>query len=90
LKVSRLAKLDQPARLELRLPEELAGQLKAEPMIVAVGSQQAVMRITPAAALRGLYSFTIRATALQDGKYLAVSEASVTVEFVPTALAPRK
>jgi hypothetical protein len=90
LKVSRLAKLDQPARLELRLPEELAGQLKAEPMIVAVGSEQAVMRITPAAALRGLYLFTIRATALQDGKYLAVSEAGVTVEFVPTAQAPRK
>jgi hypothetical protein len=25
---------------------------------------------------------TIRATALQDGKYLAVSEANVTVDFV--------
>jgi hypothetical protein len=90
LKVARLAKLNQPARLELRLPEELAGQLKAEPMTVAVGTEQAVMRITPAAALRGLHVFTIRATAWQDGKYLAVSEASVTVEFVPTAQAPPK
>jgi hypothetical protein len=90
LKVARLEKLKQPARLELRVPEELAGQLKAEPMIVAVGKEQAVMRITPVAALRGLHSFTIRATALQDGKYLAVSEAGVTVEFVPTTLAPSK
>jgi hypothetical protein len=90
LKVSRLAKLNEPARLELRLPEELAGQLKAEPMNLAIGKEQAVMRITPAANLRGLYAFAIRATALQDGKYLAVSEASVTVEFVPVVQAPGK
>jgi hypothetical protein len=83
VKVSRLAKLAEPVRLELRLPEELAGQLKAEPVVVAVGKEQAVMRITPAMGLRGLHSFTIRGTALQDGKYLAVSEANVSVEFVP-------
>src|SRR5262249_27653963 len=82
LKVARLEKLNQPARLELRVPEELAGQLKAEPVILAVGKEQAVMRITPGAALRGLHSFTIRATALQDGKYLVVSEAGVTVNFI--------
>jgi hypothetical protein len=90
LKVARLEKLKEPARLELRVPEELVGQLKAEPMIVAVGKEQAVMRITPVAARRGLYPIRIRATALQDGKYLAVSEANVTVEFIPTALAPPK
>ncbi len=82
LKIARLTKLNEPAKLELRLPDELAGQLKAEPMIVPAGKEQAVMRVTPAANLRGLHTFTIRATALQDGKYLVLSEASVTVEFV--------
>ena len=90
LKVSRLTKLNQPARLELKLPDDMTGQLKAEPMIVAVGKEQVVMRITPTAALSGLHTFTIRATALQDGKYLAVSEANLTVELVPSAQAPRK
>jgi hypothetical protein len=90
LKVSRLAKLNRPARLELRLPEELAGQLKAESMNVAVGKEQAVMRITPAASLHGPCTFTIRATALQDGRYLAVSEANVTVEIIPALQAPPK
>ncbi len=81
LKVSRLAKLAEPARLELRLPDELAGQLKAEPVTVPVGTEMAVLRITPTATLLGLRTFTIRATALQDGKYPAISETSVTVEF---------
>jgi hypothetical protein len=48
------------------------------------------MRITPNAALKGLHTFTIRGTALQDGKWLAVSEAVVTVEFAPAVQAPRK
>ena len=90
LKVSRLTKLNVPANLDLKLPEELAGQMKAESMVVPVGKEQAVMRITPTANLRGLHTFTIRATALQDGRYLTVSEASVTVELVPAEAAPRK
>ena len=34
LKVSRLVKLAEPVRLELRLPPELAGKLTAEPIVV--------------------------------------------------------
>lgn len=82
LKVSRLTKLAEPARLELRVPEELAGMLKAGSIIVPVGKEQAVMRVTPAAGLRGgPHVFSIRATALQDGRYPAISETQVTVEF---------
>ena len=33
LKVARLAKLTEPVRMELRLPEELEGQLEAKPLI---------------------------------------------------------
>jgi hypothetical protein len=89
LKVSRLAKLAEPVRLELRLPEDLTGKLKAEPMVIPVGKEEAVFRITPAAALGGAHTFTIRATALQNGKYLAVSETLVSVEFTQTVQAPR-
>lgn len=84
VKVSRLTKLNEPARLELRLPEELAGMLKADPVIVAVGQERAMVRITPAAGLRGgPHVFTIRATALQNGIYPAISETHVTVDFLP-------
>jgi hypothetical protein len=89
LKISRLTKLPEPVRLELRLPEELAGQFKTEPMTVGVDKEAAVFCITPAANLRGLHTFTIRATALQDGKYPAISETSVAVEFLPAGAVPR-
>ena len=89
LKVSRLAKLAEPVRLELRLPEEQAGFFKAEPVVVPVGHETAVMRITPAAGLRGSQTCTIRGTAIQDGKYPVVSEATVPVEFVPVGKSPR-
>ena len=82
LKVARLAKLPEPVRLELLLPPELAGQLKAEPIVVPVGKETAVVRITPTPTLSGLHTFQIRATALQDGKYPAISEPQVTVELL--------
>ncbi len=90
LKLARLTKLNQPAKLELRLPEELVGQLKAEAMVIPVKQEHAVMRITPAPGLLGLHTFTVRATAMQDGKYLAISETPVTVEFLPSVQTPRK
>jgi hypothetical protein len=85
LKVSRLAKLAEPVRLELRLPEEMAGKLSAEAMVIPVKKEEAVLRITPVAGLVGMQSFKIRATAMQEGKYPVISEASVTVEFVTAA-----
>ena len=89
LKVSQLTKLNQSVKLELRLPDDLTGQLKADPMVVAVKQEHVVFRITPTANLRGLHTLTIRGTALQDGKYLAMSEASVTVEFDAAVQAPK-
>jgi hypothetical protein len=82
LKVSRLTKLAEPVRLELVLPEELTGKLKADAVTVPVGTESAVVRVTPAADLRGLVSFTIRGTAIQDGKYSVISETPVTVELL--------
>jgi hypothetical protein len=84
VKVSRLAKLAAPVRLEVRPPEELARRLKAEPVTVPVGRDKAVVRVTPAPGLRGVHTLTIRGTALQEGKYPVISETPVTVEFHPT------
>lgn len=83
LKVARLAKLTEPTRLELRLPDELTGMLQMEPMTIGTGKEQAVVRIVPKTQLRGLHSFIIRATAMQDRRYPVISEARIDVDFVP-------
>lgn len=85
VKVARLAKLAEPVRLELRLPDEAAGRFKMEPIVVPVMQEDAVVRIIPAMDLRGLHTFTLRATAMQDGRYPVISEAHVTVELLPAA-----
>jgi hypothetical protein len=90
LQVSRLSKLAEPVRLELRLTEGLTGKLKAKPVTVPVKKEKVVFLITPAADLRGLHTITIRATALQDGKYPAISEATVAVELAPAGTGSRK
>jgi len=82
VRISRLTKLVEPARLELQLPEELTGLLKAEPVPVPVGQEIAIVRIIPSPKLQGQHSFTIRATAMQEGKYPVVSETQVSVEFL--------
>jgi len=87
LKIARLTKLAEPVRLELRLPPELAGRLKADPLTVPVGKEHAVLRITPAADVRGQHTFTIRGTAMQDGKYPAISEAAVSIDFLAATAA---
>ncbi len=71
------------------MPDELAGKLKAEPVIVPVGKEKAVFRITPLADLPGLHAIPIRGTALVAGQYPAISEAHVSVDFVPVQV-PRK
>lgn len=82
LKISRLPKLSDAAKLELRLPEGLAGQFKMESLTVPPGKEHVIVRVSPAAKLQGIHVFAIRATALQNGRYPAISEAIVTVEFV--------
>ena len=80
--VLQSAKLAVPVRLELKLPEELAGMFKADAVTVAPGQTTAVFKITRAKDARfdGEAAVTIRGTALQDGRYAVVSEAGVTVE----------
>ncbi len=82
VKIARLTKLVEPVRLELIAPKEFAGKLKSEPIAAVVGQDKVAVQVTPAATLTGPRTFTIRATALQHGKYLVMSETPVTVEFV--------
>ena len=82
--VLRSAKLAVPVQLELILPEELAGLLTAELATVAIGQTAAPFKITCAKAAKvdGEWLVTIRGTALQDGKYAVVSEATVSVQIL--------
>jgi hypothetical protein len=83
--VLRSAKLAEPVQLELKLPEELAGMFTAEPVTVAVGQTSAVFKLTCAkdAKFDGEATVTIRGTAMQEGRYAVVSEATVKVEPAP-------
>ncbi|HUR53004.1 MAG TPA: hypothetical protein VMZ71_02655, partial [Gemmataceae bacterium] len=82
--VLRSPKLAVPVRLELKLPDELAGVFKADAVTVAPGQTTAVFKITCAkdSKLEGGV-VTIRGTALQSGGYAVVSEAEVTVQRPP-------
>ncbi len=83
LKIARVPQLVEPVVLELQTPKELAGKFKAETMTVKTGQDKVTVRVTPDAALTGLQTFSIRATALQAGKYKVVSEAKFVVEIMP-------
>lgn len=83
--VFRSAKLTEPVRLELRLPDEMPGGLSAEAVVVPPGQDRVVFRVTRGKDAGGPaeYPITIRATALQAGRYPVVSETAVPVGFVP-------
>jgi hypothetical protein len=83
LRIARLTKLTEPVRIELIAPKELAGQLKADPVTAIVGQDKVAVRVTTSSTVTGPVTFVLRATALEDGKNLVMSEAPVTVEFSP-------
>lgn len=81
--ILRSPKLPEAVKLELVVPDELAGVLTAEAVTVPPDRQAADFRVVCAkdVKLEGEYRFTIRGTALRDGKWQVVSEAEVTAEF---------
>jgi hypothetical protein len=80
--VLRSEKLAVPVQLELKLPDELKDVFKAAPVTVPPGQTTAVFKLTRVKDSHpdGELSITIRGTALQDGKYAVVSEATITVD----------
>lgn len=88
IKLARATKLSRPVRLELRLPEELAGLVTAEPVEIPAGQHEADFRVTASAdpRLSGWQTLTVRGTALAAPDLPVVSETSIEVEFqAPTA-----
>jgi len=82
--VSRSAKLREPARVELQPGAELAGLLSAEPIVLGVDQQQAVLRVQSSGdnRLEGEYRFTVRATSMQHDTLPVISETIVDVAFI--------
>ncbi len=79
--VSRSIKLPLPAKVELNVPEEIAGLLRAEPLVLPPGQDRGVLRIQTVAdsRLEGPWLLRLSATALQDGKWPVVSEIDLPV-----------
>jgi hypothetical protein len=83
--VARSPKLRLPVRVELVVPDDLAGRLASEPIELAAGEDRGTLRIRAAAgsAFDGDWPLTLRATALEDGKWPVVSQTEFTVRFEP-------
>ena len=79
--VLRSAKLAEPVRLELVASDQAAGLLTAEAVTVPPGQAAADFKITCAKGAwpPGEQTVVLRGTALRDGRYRVVSEATLTV-----------
>jgi len=82
--LSRTPELTGDAVLELKLPDDLAGRLVAEPVKVPSSQVTPALRITPAAGVKllGEHELTIRATVLHQGLLPTISETTFVVDFV--------
>ncbi len=82
--VSRSVKLPAAAKIELVVPDEAAGLLRAEPLRLPPGVDAGTLRVvsTADARLCGPWSLKLVATALEDGRWPVVSETDLTVDFV--------
>lgn len=83
LKVARTPKLAETVRLELIVPQQLVGVVKAEAIVLAPKQENVELQVTTDAdgRLAGNWTFTVRASALRDNHPI-VSEAAFEVEFV--------
>lgn len=83
--VSRSAKLPIPVKLQLIAPAELKEFVRMEPQHIDLppSKSQGRLRVITSRndALRGRWPLTIRATALQDGRWLVVSQTELSVQF---------
>lgn len=82
--VSRSIKLPLETQVELLIPEELTGLIETTAISLAPGTDVGtlIIKTQPDAKLSGTWSFELRATALEHGKWPVTSFAKATVEFV--------
>lgn len=82
--LSRSVKLPLPTEVRLGVPDELKDVLQAESLTLPVGTDRGQLQVTtrPDERLTGSWTFTLSATALQDGRWPVVSQTQVDVEVI--------
>jgi hypothetical protein len=93
VRVSRSVKLPAEVKLEVVATEgDPTGLITAEPLTVPASQGAAVVKLKLAddARLVGLRHVTIRATALQNGKWPAISETTVPLAVEASAAVAAK
>lgn len=88
VRVFRSAKLPVSVQLELIAPPDIGQHVQADPITVPVGTEEAVLKLRSSASgdWVGDHPLRIRATALQDGKWPAISEADLPLRVLPVAV----
>jgi len=88
VRVFRSAKLPVPVQLELIAPPDIGHRVKADPITVPVGTEEVALKVQSSASAdwTGDHPLQIRATALQDGKWPAISEADLPLRVLPVAV----
>ena len=82
--VSRSPELPLPVKVELIVPDEATGFISATPLMIEPDKTSGVLQIVSRTdeQLQGQWNLTVRATALQDGKWPVISESEIRVEYV--------
>ncbi|MDP7206072.1 MAG: hypothetical protein QGH11_10900, partial [Pirellulaceae bacterium] len=81
--ITRSAKLAGPVTIDLELAGPLADLVTLKPQVLAAGDSTAILQAqtTADSRLRGVIPVTVRATALQEGRWPVKSIVDVDVEF---------
>ncbi len=84
--VARSAKLQETTVVRIEPPEGLEGLIKAQPLTLKPGQKHGTLKLMtlPDARLSGDWEIKLVATALQDGRWPAVSITMVPVRFQAT------
>ncbi|MBM81189.1 MAG: hypothetical protein CMJ78_11430 [Planctomycetaceae bacterium] len=84
LTLLRSSEFRKPAKIELLVPDELKGILKAEVHQLPAGNPDVQFKVstTNNPKLEGDWKLTIKATCIQNGKWNVVSQTDVPVRFI--------
>ena len=83
VEILRSVKLIEPTVVELEVPAQLSGILTCTPITISTEQDKGVLRIETIndPRLPGNWQLKIKATALQDGEWPAISQTHVPVVF---------
>ncbi|MFN9719124.1 MAG: hypothetical protein ACK58L_10545 [Planctomycetota bacterium] len=83
VQISRSPRLALPTTIQLEVPEELRGVLHSEELRLdaSQNSGMVIIRTSAVPQLAGPWTWTLRATALQEDRWPVVSETNVSVTF---------